>query len=432
MSRMLGDYLLGDVVEEDTHTITYRGERRAGDGRALLIKALKPGLRPSRRLRQSLQQEWDLLVRLAHPHLPTALGRYRSKTTMALVFVDHGGYRLHHILRQAVVLDAGPAVAIALAVAEALAAIHRSGGVHGQLSLSNVEVTASGQVFLHGLGAITHHDESLASPDGLAPEQLVGQPPDPRTDVFMLGALLYRMLAGRGPFDAAASGVGQRVRRDAPAPLPDKTPPLAPSLRTIVSRCLTKRPSERFHDMNSLVGALDHDLRSWSSLPRDVLASRAPAKAGLSEALAAPLEVVTTKPTGGVLPRLQKPLLLGVGAAVVVVAGWSLWRLSQHDRAAAPFAARGIVDRPAHVRVLAEPWAEVFLDGQSIDVTPIGQPIAVPPGKHTFVFKHPNASDEQRSIEVVAGQTILLDIKMQVVRPVVSAPPPPDSEDATP
>ena len=109
-------------------------------------------------------------------------------------------------------------------------------------------------------------EQSLSAPGELSPEQLLGQPADPRTDVFLLGSLLYRMLAGRGPFDADEAGAGQRVRQHAPNPLPERTPPTSPTLTTIVMRCLTKRSTKRFNDMNSLVSALDHDLRSWTSL----------------------------------------------------------------------------------------------------------------------------------------------------------------------
>jgi len=68
------------------------------------------------------------------------------------------------------------------------------------------------------------------------------------------------------------------------------------------------------------------------------------------------------------------------------------------------------------VRVVAQPWAEVYLDGELVDVTPMGRPILVIPGKHFITFRHPKAPDEQRAIKIAAGQTVMLDVTMRVER----------------
>ena len=78
-------------------------------------------------------------------------------------------------------------------------------------------------------------------------------------------------------------------------------------------------------------------------------------------------------------------------------------------------AAVGSRDR-GMVRVVAQPWAEVYLDGELVDVTPMGRPLLVIPGKHFITFRHPKAPDEQRSIKIAAGQTVMLDVTMRVER----------------
>jgi serine/threonine-protein kinase len=77
-----------------------------------------------------------------------------------------------------------------------------------------------------------------------------------------------------------------------------------------------------------------------------------------------------------------------------------------------------------HLRVVARPWAEVYLDGERIDVTPIGRPIPVVTGKHFVTFRHPYAADEQRTIKIAAGQTVFLDVTMRVERGDAGAPRP--------
>jgi serine/threonine-protein kinase len=68
------------------------------------------------------------------------------------------------------------------------------------------------------------------------------------------------------------------------------------------------------------------------------------------------------------------------------------------------------------LRVVARPWAEVYIDGEMVDVTPIGRPILLSPGRHYVTFRHPYAPDEQRSIKIAAGQSVLLDVSMRVER----------------
>ena len=74
---------------------------------------------------------------------------------------------------------------------------------------------------------------------------------------------------------------------------------------------------------------------------------------------------------------------------------------------------------PGALRVLASPWAEVLIDGALYDVTPIGKPIPLPPGPHQVTFRHPSAPDEPRTVRIVSGQTVLLDVTMRLPAPAV-------------
>jgi len=67
--------------------------------------------------------------------------------------------------------------------------------------------------------------------------------------------------------------------------------------------------------------------------------------------------------------------------------------------------------------VLAQPWAEVSVDGEAIDTTPMARPIVVAPGRHFVTFVHPNAPEEKRTVDVGPGQTVLIDVAMRIERP---------------
>ncbi len=419
--RRLDEYRLGERVQTTTHTVTRRASR-PGSQRSFLIKALKPGIRPSDAVVRALQRERDALYAIDHPALATMIETLSDGDHIALVFMDHGGHRLATVLDRVERIEPLAVLAIGVALGSALGAIHQVGEAHGCLRPEVVELTERGAVLLHGYGELetagrTGDDEALMAPENMAPEQLLGDTADALTDVFQLGTLLYRMLSGRPPFDVEGGSVSQSIRHEAPPSLGGRGRAIPDGMERVVARCLRKRRRDRYPDIASVTSDLVHVLRTNSSLPSEVLVSRALASAGLADPLPPPRERGPETGTARARQWMQKlaaPITTAIAVAAIAALLWQSLREPPMDGGADP---RGIVKRPARLRLLAHPWAEVHIDGKLADITPIGRPIEVVPGRHTVVFKHPNAPDQTRSIDIIAGQTILLDIEMQVVRP---------------
>ena len=91
-------------------------------------------------------------------------------------------------------------------------------------------------------------------------------------------------------------------------------------------------------------------------------------------------------------------------------------------RAAAPLSTPGA--EAAELRVVAHPWAHVFVDGQQRETTPFARPIKLSPGTHYVRLEHPNAVAERRTVAMAAGEAVLLEVDMKVVAPQGSAPTP--------
>ncbi len=262
--------------------------------------------------------------------------------------------------------------------------------------------------------------ETFARPDFMAPEQILGETAGPASDVWALGVLCHELLTGARPFAADdPREIAQRVRSSPPTPLPARVPP---ALARAVARCLAKDPGDRFPDANAAASALEEALASMSRLPVPVLVSRALAAAGRGDALSPP---GAPSPE----PRVATPGLDVAGAArrlavvlgLIVAGGVGLRLLDDPDAAesegVAEAAPAGVASRDRGlVRVVARPWAEVYVDGELADTTPVGRPIPVAPGRHFVTFRHPNAPDEQRSIKITAGQSVFLDVTMRVDR----------------
>jgi len=124
-----------------------------------------------------------------------------------------------------------------------LAEAARDEGPHG---LMDTTVTPTGRA--------TRTGSVLGTPGYMSPEQVRGEPVDPRTDVFSLGAVLYEMLSGQRAFPGASVvESGYPILHNDAASLPSEVPS---SVAQVVQRCLEKEPEQRFQSASDLAFAL--------------------------------------------------------------------------------------------------------------------------------------------------------------------------------
>ncbi len=139
-------------------------------------------------------------------------------------------------------------------VARALSHAHRQGVVHRDLKPANVMVDwPSDTVKLTDFGLARTVDAAqtgtgvvLGSPAYMAPEQLAGNLPTAQTDLYALGAMLFQLLSGRLPHEAAT--MGELLRQVASEPAPDVrtlVPRVQPALAELLARLLARRSIER-------------------------------------------------------------------------------------------------------------------------------------------------------------------------------------------
>lgn len=212
-------------------------------------------------------------------------------------------------------LDPATAASIAIALADLVAFLHRAGLVHGSLSPYCVYVDLSGAtpaMSLTDCGLCPALRDIQALPSGpwgrlpyLSPEHAAGQDAHPASDVYVIGSLLYAMLAGRPPFraDDQTVLVVQHLRQEPPA-LDVLLPNLSPALAKIVHQALAKEPAARYRH----AGQLAQILRSQLGMP-------AGGGASPRAAAASPL-YVSAPPRGPVVVPADAPQVVSVGPAV--------------------------------------------------------------------------------------------------------------------
>jgi len=164
------------------------------------------------------------------------------------------------------------ACAWAADLAGALALAHRAGIIHGDFKPGNILVTAENKVKLGDFGIARFSSQSSGSgnlrgtPAYLAPEQIQGEPQDPRSDQFALGIVLYQMVSGVKPFDGSSLGaVCAQILNAEPVPPSRHNPAVPKALDRIIARCLAKNPKDRFANCDELASVLYPFARSSPS-----------------------------------------------------------------------------------------------------------------------------------------------------------------------
>ena len=221
--------------------------------------------------RSRFRREAVALSRLNHPHIGMIHDFGSEEGTDFLVMELVRGRTLRDRLRDGA-LPVEEAVAIAIAVAEALEEAHEQGVIHRDLKPENVLLTTKGwvKVLDFGLAALrsapgaTVVTETLTAANMLtgtlpymAPEQLLGKQADGRADLYALGVLLYELSTGRRPFEAEvqAALIGEILHKQAAAPS-SRRAGIPLWVDGVVSRCLEKEPAGRFENAGALKAAL--------------------------------------------------------------------------------------------------------------------------------------------------------------------------------
>jgi hypothetical protein len=178
------------------------------------------------------------------------------------------GHPLADLLARIGPLSLDAAVQIATRLCDALAPAHRAGLVHGSLSPYSVLVRDDGQVLVTDVGLLPAWQPPSALPGRpwgrvpyLSPEQAAGEIVHPASDVYVVGSLLYEMLAGRPPFHARDEAVlAMRHLRQAPPSLQVLVPDVPLALVQIVDKALAKEPAARYRNAGQLASILRSQL----------------------------------------------------------------------------------------------------------------------------------------------------------------------------
>jgi len=238
-----------------------------------------------------LREEAQAAAGLNHPRL-AAVRDVIDVGGRPLAVMDYvAGEPLEAVLRRGR-LPVEQAVAVAIDVADAVAAAHAAGVVHRDLKPSNICLTPDGRATVLDIGlaklrppspetdvprpipaTLTEGRRFFGTPGYAAPEQLTGRAVDQRSDVYALGVLLFEMVTGRRPFEGSDPAELALSTMTEPVPSARRlNPSVPPALDAVIARLLAKNPKERYQT-GPLVAAdlaqIQRALGERPSLPLD-------------------------------------------------------------------------------------------------------------------------------------------------------------------
>jgi TolB-like protein/tRNA A-37 threonylcarbamoyl transferase component Bud32/Flp pilus assembly protein TadD len=245
--------------------------------REVAIKVLHPGSITDEGARKHLHKEAEALSKLNHPNIAT-IHDFDTHHGMDFLVMEYiPGSTLNEKLA-AGPLPENEVLRLGLQLGDGLAAAHEHGVVHRDLKPGNLRLTSDGRLKILDFGLAklrqplamsvaaetTLQTQSVSGTFAyMAPEQLMGEEVDARTDIHGAGLVLYEMATGQRPFADVQGGqlIGAILRRP-PANPRTLNPNLSLELERIIGKCLEKEPEKRYQSAQELA----NDLRLSASL----------------------------------------------------------------------------------------------------------------------------------------------------------------------
>jgi tetratricopeptide (TPR) repeat protein len=269
--QILGHYRVIEKIGSGGMGEVYRA-RDLHLERDVAIKILPPGMLADEAARKRFRREALALSRLSHPNIATVFdfATQDGIDFLAMEFVR--GNSLNQLLRSGP-FPGDEVLRVGAQLAEGLSAAHAQGVIHRDLKPANLALTEDGHLKILDFGiaalvdietvtrlATEHsHTELLAGTlPYMSPEQLRGEPPNARTDIYSAGVVLYELATGRRPFTHSQQApLMAAIISGALAPPSSLNPQVTSALDAIILKSLSKDPASRYQSARDLKRTLE-------------------------------------------------------------------------------------------------------------------------------------------------------------------------------
>ena len=245
--------------------------------RDVALKVLKDKYVGNEEFVRLFRREARSAARLNHPNIVSVYDQGRSDDGTYYIAMEYvpGGTLKDRILEEGA-LDPHDAIEFASQIAQALGHAHEHGVIHRDIKSRNILLTQAGHAKVADFGiaraatATTTGSGShpiLGTPGYISPEQALGEPVGPQSDLYSLGVVLYEMLTGTLPYsgEGPASMVFQHVHSPLRSPR-EAHPDIPEPLNALTTKLLAKEPEDRYASAAELSDDLEKVRSSLSPI----------------------------------------------------------------------------------------------------------------------------------------------------------------------
>jgi len=265
-------YVLGDLLGRGGMGAVYLAERTDCErGQRVAVKLLRPGA-DDFDLRRRFLAERQILAAVSHPRIARLLDAGHREDGQPYLVMEY--VKGKPIDEFAATLSVRRKIALFLEVCAAVTYLHKNQIVHRDLKPANILVTEQGEPKLLDFGlakmldvttesTVTHM--RMLTPGYGSPEQVAGGPVTPATDIYSLGAVLYKMLTGESPhrFEGNSAGaVAEAICAGEIVPPAILAPEIHNDLEMVLLKALRKEPDERYASVDQQAEDLNNFLES--------------------------------------------------------------------------------------------------------------------------------------------------------------------------
>src|SRR5579875_501782 len=261
LNQQLGNYRLLRLIGSGSFADVYLGEHIHLGTKAALKVLHAPLLSEEE---EHFYQEGRTIARLIHPHIIRVFdfGIERAAPFLVMDYAPHGSLRQRY--PKGARLSALEVLPFVKQVTSALQYAHDQQVIHRDVKPENMLLNSHDEVVLSdfGIAVIVQSTRGSTTQDVvgtaayMAPEQIQGHP-QPASDQYALGIVLYEWLSGDWPFHGSFTEVCSQHLFTPPPPLHEKLSGIAPAIEAVISRALAKEPEQRFASIEEMAAAFE-------------------------------------------------------------------------------------------------------------------------------------------------------------------------------
>lgn len=272
-------YIVEEILGQGGMSSVYKGTD-PNLKRVVAIKVIHPHLSSNADFVQRFEEEAAAVAQLRHHGIIQVYDFNRDDDLYYMILEFVPGETLQDHLKR--LNDSGrklshsQAIEYMASICDAVDYAHQRGMIHRDIKPANLMLTTNGQVILMDFGIAkivggTRHTATgavVGTAMYMSPEQIKGEQPDRRTDIYSLGVTLFEMVSGRPPFDANSAMTLMMMHINDPVPnIKSLNPDVPDALVAIINKALAKDPNNRYQTTAQMAAALRNALSASTSSP---------------------------------------------------------------------------------------------------------------------------------------------------------------------